>query len=328
MKKSTLAYVIDQWSVVPPVETADLSGKTVLVVGANVGIGLEASKHFARMRSARLIIACRSEAKGKVALGEIGQEIGYNGCELWTVDLANFASKEGGDLLILVMNAAIALPDYQSTADGWETILQVNYLATSLLSSLLIPQLVSAGRKSLTPSRMVIVSSGVLYWLTPAKEIKTSSTLETLSGAFPMFNFFFVRALTSRLQSVTPLTSVAVTPGFCYSQLRRAWYEKPTFSFVKIALAIQERLLAWTAEQGSRQLVFGAVGGRDDEENMKGGFVSRGRLVEVAGFVLSDEGDEMQDTVWKETIDILTGVSDKIGPIVQDYLIVSDSFIN
>jgi retinol dehydrogenase 12 len=162
-----------------------------------------------------------------------------------------------------------------------------------------------------------------------------------------VFNLFFVRALANRLQSVTPLTAVAVTPGFCYSQLRRAWYEKPTFSFVKIALAIQERLLAWTAEQGSRQLVFGAVGGRHDEENMKGGFVSRGRLVEVADFVLSDEGHEMQDTVWvrvevclssmtdlsnifhqKETIDILTGVSDKIGQIVQDYLIVSDSSIN
>ncbi|KAG1790429.1 uncharacterized protein HD556DRAFT_1242402 [Suillus plorans] len=352
MKKSVLGVVIDQWSVVPPVETADLSGKTVLVVGANVGIGLEASKHFARMRPARLIIACRSEAKGKVALAEIEQETGYNGCELWIVDLANFASvtafadkfeKDGGDLHILVMNAGIVQPHYQLTTDGWESVLQVNHLATSLLSLLLIPQLVAAGRKSSTPSRMVIVSSGVLYWLTPAEEIKTSSKpLETLSSeewCIPehmqsryqeskLFNFFFVRALTNRLQSVTPLTSVAVTPGFCYSQLRRAWYEKPTFSFVKIALAIQERLLAWTAEQGSRQLVFAAVGGRDDEENMKGGFVSRGRLVEIADFVLSDEGHEMQDTVWKETIAILTGVSDKIGQIVQDYLIVSDSSIN
>ncbi|KAG1824295.1 hypothetical protein EV424DRAFT_1395164, partial [Suillus variegatus] len=314
MKKSTLAYVIDQWSVVPPVETADLYGKTVLVVGANVGIGLEASKHFARMRPARLIIACRSEAKGKVALAEIGQETGYNGCELWTVDLANFASvtafadkfeNEGGDLHILVMNAAIALPDYQSTTDGWETILQVNHLATSLLSLLLIPQLVAAGRKSSTPSRMVIVSSGVLYWLTPAQGIKTSSKpLEKLSSEewhmqsryqeSKLFNLFFVRALTNRLQSDSVIHNYV-----------RAWYEKPTFSFVKIALAIQERLLAWTAEQGSRQLVFGAVGGRDDEENMKGAFVSRGRLV---------EGHEMQDTVW-------------IGPIVQDYLIVSDSSI-
>jgi NAD(P)-dependent dehydrogenase (short-subunit alcohol dehydrogenase family) len=68
MKYSRLDFVIDHWSALPPVETADLSGKTVLIVGANVGIGLEASKHFARMQPARLIIACRNDAKGKAAL--------------------------------------------------------------------------------------------------------------------------------------------------------------------------------------------------------------------------------------------------------------------
>jgi hypothetical protein len=31
---------------------------------------------------------------------------------------------------------------------------------------------------------------------------------------------------------------------------------------------------------------------------MKGGFVSSARLVEVADFVLSNEGHRMQDTVW------------------------------
>ncbi|KAG1846904.1 short-chain dehydrogenase [Suillus tomentosus] len=351
MKKSVLGFVIDQWSVVPPVETADLSGKTVLVVGANVGIGLEASKHFARMRPARLIIACRNEAKGKVALAEIERETKYNGCELWIVDLANFASvtafadkfeKQGGDLHILVMNAGIVQPDYQLTTDGWESVLQVNHLATSLLSLLLIPRLIAAGKMSSTPSRIVIVSSGFHYWITPAEEVKASSKplgmLSSQEWCIPehmqfryheskLFNVLFVRALTDRLQSVTPLSAVAVNPGFCHSQLLRVWSEG-TFSFFKIALAIKKRLLAWTAEQGSRQLIFAAVGGRDDEENMKGGFVSLGRIVEVADFVLSDEGHKMQDIVWKETIDVLTSVSDKIGQIVRDYLVVPDSSIN
>ncbi|KIK34450.1 hypothetical protein CY34DRAFT_812909 [Suillus luteus UH-Slu-Lm8-n1] len=345
MKYSRLDFLIDQWSTLPPVETADLSGKTVLVVGANVGIGLEASKHFARMQPTRLIIACRSDAKGKAALAEIERETGYNGCESWIVDLANFASvtafadkfeKEGGDLHILVMNAAVVLPDYQCTTDGWESMLQVNYLASSLLSLLLIPKLVAAGRKSLTPSRMVIVSSVTINWLIPAKEVKTSSkplemlgseewcTPKHIHSRYPeskLLNVFFVRALTDRLQAITPLSVVAVNPGFCYSQLRRFWYEKPTYSPVKIALAIMERLMAWTSEQGSRQLVFAAVSGQDNEENMKGGFVSYARLVEVTDFVLSDEGHRMQDTVWNETIDILKGVSDKIAPIVQDYLV-------
>ncbi|KAG1750555.1 uncharacterized protein EDB91DRAFT_1108138 [Suillus paluster] len=342
MKKSLLNSMIEQWLVVPPVETTDLSGKTVLVVGANVGIGLEASKHFARMHPARLILACRSESKGKAALAEIEQETAYNGCELWIIDLANFASvtafadkfdKEGGDLHLLVMNAGILQSDYQPTTDGWESTLQVNHLATSLLSLLLIPQLVAAGRKSSTPSRMVIVSSDVHHWITLAEEVKSSTKpLETLNSKelermqsryyeSKLLNLFFVRALTDRLQSITPLSAVAVTPGFCYSQLRRSWYEKPAFSFASIMLAIRERLLAWTPEQGSRQLIFGAVGGRDKEADMKGGYVARGRVEEVADFVLSDEGHRMQDAFWNETVDILTSVSDKVAPIVQDYLV-------
>ena len=68
MKKTFLSFVADQWSTLPPVESVDLSGKTVVVVGANVGIGFEAATHFARMSPAKLIVACRNDDKGKAAV--------------------------------------------------------------------------------------------------------------------------------------------------------------------------------------------------------------------------------------------------------------------
>ena len=65
---SVPGFLLAQWTRLPPPLLVDLAGKTVIVTGANTGIGLEAATHFARMKPARLIIACRSEEKGKNAL--------------------------------------------------------------------------------------------------------------------------------------------------------------------------------------------------------------------------------------------------------------------
>lgn len=51
----------------PPVVKVDLTGKVVVVVGANTGLGFEAAKHFAEMNPARLILACRNAEKGEEA---------------------------------------------------------------------------------------------------------------------------------------------------------------------------------------------------------------------------------------------------------------------
>ncbi len=61
-------WVADQTRPMPAVVTADLSGKTLVLIGANTGLGFEAAKHFARMNPARLVLTARDEVKGKKAL--------------------------------------------------------------------------------------------------------------------------------------------------------------------------------------------------------------------------------------------------------------------
>jgi retinol dehydrogenase-12 len=63
-----LQHVQNQWWKVAPVEHVDLTGKTVVVIGANVGLGFEAAKHFASMNPKRLVLGCRSQEKGQAAL--------------------------------------------------------------------------------------------------------------------------------------------------------------------------------------------------------------------------------------------------------------------
>ena len=69
----------EQWQKVKPVEHVDLTGKTVVVVGANVGLGFEAAKHFASMNPKRLVLGCRNQEKGQAAVQ--GERAAYwSGC--------------------------------------------------------------------------------------------------------------------------------------------------------------------------------------------------------------------------------------------------------
>lgn len=67
-KYSFLGSLREQWGRPVPLVTEELTGKVVLVTGANIGLGFEAAKHFASMNPERLIIACRSESKGNQAV--------------------------------------------------------------------------------------------------------------------------------------------------------------------------------------------------------------------------------------------------------------------
>ena len=55
----------------PPITKVDLSGKVIVVTGANTGLGYDAAKHFAGMNPKKLILACRNEEKGKQALKSV-----------------------------------------------------------------------------------------------------------------------------------------------------------------------------------------------------------------------------------------------------------------
>ncbi|KAJ3502682.1 hypothetical protein NLJ89_g8775 [Agrocybe chaxingu] len=172
MKFSFTRFVLNHlFARVPPVVHEDLSGKHVVVVGANAGIGFEAAKHFASMNPAKLVLACRSAQRGEAALRKLREETGCKTAELWLLDLADFASvkafatryeQEGGRLDILVENAAIVpVPGQkvQMTVDGWESVFQTNNLSTSLLGLLLLPRMLETAKKHNTLPRLVVVCS-------------------------------------------------------------------------------------------------------------------------------------------------------------------------
>lgn len=149
-----------------------------------------------------------------------------------------------------------------------------------------------------------------------------------------LLNIFFSRALTARISPSTPLVVTAANPGFCYSELRR---DMPFPQSAVAGLAV--KVLAYTTEEGSRQLVYASIGNKEDESKMRGAFVSGGTVREVSDFVLGVEGAKVQERIWvslkllrgystiisdtkwqTETIDYLSSVAPRVRNIVHDHL--------
>lgn len=86
-------FFYNQFAVTPPKPTKDCTGRTVIITGANAGLGKEAARHYVRLNAEKVIIACRSAEKGEATKQDIEQSTGRNGAiEVWQLDLASYES--------------------------------------------------------------------------------------------------------------------------------------------------------------------------------------------------------------------------------------------
>lgn len=115
-----------------------------------------------------------------------------------------------------------------------------------------------------------------------------------------MLNILFVRALNARIASIVPLIVDTPNPGLTVSELRRDLPQP-----YKAMMGLAEKALAFTTEEGSRQLVYASVGGEEDPNKMRGAFISMGDVQEVSDFVLSKEGGISQERIWVSCFCIL-----------------------
>lgn len=148
-----------------------------------------------------------------------------------------------------------------------------------------------------------------------------------------MLTVFLARSLTAHLSFPTPLTVVSVNPGLCHSSLTR--HAK---GFHKPAITLFKYLFARTSEMGSRTIVWGALGGKN--EAVHGRYLDSCQVGEESDWALSKDGQKMQDTIWvcgilfnsratviqlsrrcqKETIETLKKVDPQVESIVTKYL--------
>ncbi|GAA2893477.1 oxidoreductase [Pseudonocardia halophobica] len=122
-------------------DVPDLTGRTVVVTGANSGIGLEAARALAAA-GAHVVLACRNTAKGEAAAASL-----TGSTEVRELDLADlssvgrFAADLDRPVDVLVNNAGLMAVPEQRTADGFEMQIGTNFLGHFALTGLLLPRI-------------------------------------------------------------------------------------------------------------------------------------------------------------------------------------------
>jgi len=214
---------------------SELAGRTVVVTGANTGIGRVTAEALAR-RGASVYVASRSTEKGEAAVASIKASSGSDSVFFLALDLADLESvracaegflARGEPLHVLVNNAGVA-GVRGLTKQGFELMFGVNHLGHFMLTQLLLDRLVSSG-----PSRVVTVASDAHYqahgidWEAVRRPARGITGLGEYAVS-KLSNVLFSQELARRTAG-TGVTTYALHPGVVASDIWRRvpWPVRP-----------------------------------------------------------------------------------------------------
>ena len=208
-------------------DVPDQSGKCFIVTGANTGIGFAAAKVLAS-RGARVLLACRDEARAGAAIARIraeipGADLAFLPCDQADLDsvrrAADIAAREPR-IDVLLNNAGVMSPPLTRTAQGFELQFGVNHLGCFALTCLLLPKLAQSLNARVVVTSSLAHTRGNIAWddLNAEHGYKASQRY----GDSKLANLLFVQELDRRLRAAhSPVMAVACHPGIAGTDLPR-----------------------------------------------------------------------------------------------------------
>jgi NAD(P)-dependent dehydrogenase (short-subunit alcohol dehydrogenase family) len=228
-----------------------LDGRTVVITGANSGIGRSAATELARA-GARVVLAVRDTGKGEAAAATMPGAVEVRALDL--ADLASvraFADAWAGTIDVLINNAGVMATPESRTKDGFELQFGTNHLGHFALTNLLLGHVAD---------RVVTLASG-------AHRVG-SIRLDDLNweqggyqrwrayGQSKLANLLFTLELQRRLEGAgSPLRAVAAHPGYAATNL-----QQHTGSALQNGLmAVGNRLFAQSEDMGALPTLYAAT---------------------------------------------------------------------
>jgi NAD(P)-dependent dehydrogenase (short-subunit alcohol dehydrogenase family) len=229
----------------------DLTGATVIVTGANSGIGRAAADALSRS-GARVVLAVRDIEKGRVAAAAMPGDTEVRRLDLASLaSVREFASAWEGEIDLLINNAGVMVPPLSRTADGFELQFGTNHLGHFALTNLLLEHVTG---------RVVTVASGAhrfgsidfddLNW-----ERKPYKAWRAY-GQSKLANLLFTAELQRRLTAEgSAVLATAAHPGYASTNLQfhsgRRWLD--------LLSVAGNRLIAQDENGGARPTLYAAV---------------------------------------------------------------------
>lgn len=225
------------------------AGRTVIVTGANSGLGLITARELARA-GADVILACRNTTKGDEAAATMRGNV-----EVRSLDLQDLASvREFADGVekvdVLINNAGIMAVPYALTKDGFESQIGTNHLGHFALTNQLLPKV---------SERVVTVASMMhLFGKISLKDLNWKSrpySAWLAYGQSKLANLLFTQELQRRLDSAgSTVKALAAHPGYSSTNLQGHGGSTLGTRFWDVG----NTLLATSADFGARQTLYAA----------------------------------------------------------------------
>ncbi|MEB3050757.1 oxidoreductase [Mycolicibacter sp. MYC123] len=226
------------------------AGRSVIVTGANSGLGAVTARELARV-GAHVTLAVRDTGKGQAAAAGMPGDVTVRALDLADLSSVRRFAEETAQVDVLINNAGIMAVPYATTTDGFESQIGTNHLGHFALTNLLLPKLTErVVTVSSLMHRMGYMSLKDLNW----QSRRYSAWLAY--GQSKLANLLFTSELQRRLVNAgSPVRALAAHPGYSNTNLQGHTGNRLGDVLMR---SIGNGLLATSADFGARQSLYAA----------------------------------------------------------------------
>jgi NAD(P)-dependent dehydrogenase (short-subunit alcohol dehydrogenase family) len=244
----------------------DQQGRTVVITGANSGLGLRSAEALARA-GAQVLLACRNPKKAADALETVEACATTAAPSVISLDLADLSSIETAAAAIadrldhidvLMNNAGVMAIPLRRTADGFEMQLGTNHLGHFALTGRLLPLLLAAHHPRVTNTSSQVHRIGKMRWDDLHWRNRYSKWMAY--GQSKLANLLFTFELDRRAKREgAVLVAVAAHPGYASTHLQAAGPEMAGNALMERAMHLGNRIVAQSDADGALPQLYAAT---------------------------------------------------------------------